>query len=390
MRRMSTALSPRIRATGLPPIPAARVWAARYTGGAGLAIDLTQAVPGYPAHPEFLARIAEAAGSRAAAGYGDIDGDLPLRDALAADLALVYGAPITAADIAITAGCNLAFTMAMTALAGTGEAVMLPAPWYFNHHMALTMLGIDTIPLPCAPDSGFIPNTETAAALLTPATRAIVLITPNNPTGAVYPPETIAAFAALCRERGLWLVLDETYRDFLPEEVAAHRLFNQPGWRDNVIQLYSFSKSYCIPGHRIGAIVAGPAARTELLKVLDTMQICPTRAPQTALAWAVEALRPWRGGNRAIIAERAAAFRAAIAPLDGWTLDALGAYFAYLRLPDHAPNAMQTAEILAAEHGLMTLPGPFFGPGQNRHLRLAFANADLPAIAQVPERLARL
>lgn len=387
---MSTALSPRIRATGLPPIPAARVWAARYSGAAGPAIDLTQAVPGYPAHPELLARLGEAAGTRAAAGYGDIDGDLKLREALAVDLALAYDAPITAADVAITAGCNLAFTMAMTALAGTGEAVMLPAPWYFNHHMALTMLGIDTIPLPCAADAGFIPDAATAATLITPATRAIVLITPNNPTGAIYPPDTIAAFAALCRERGLWLVLDETYRDFLPEGAAAHQLFNTPAWRDNVIQLYSFSKSYCIPGHRIGAIVAGQAARAELLKVLDTMQICPGRAPQTALAWAVDALRPWRGGNRAIMAERAAAFRAAVTPLTGWKLDALGAYFAYLRLPDHAPDAMQAAEILAAEHGLMALPGPFFGPGQTRHLRLAFANAGLPAIAQVPERLAKL
>jgi aspartate/methionine/tyrosine aminotransferase len=390
MRRMNLALSPRIRAVGAPPIPAARVWASRYTGAAGPAIDLTQAVPGYPAHPDLLARLGEAAASRAAAGYGDIDGDLALRRALADDLALAYAAPFSEADIAITAGCNLAFTMAMTALAGTGEAVMLPAPWYFNHHMALAMLGIGTTALPCTPDAGFVPDPEAAARLLTPATRAIVLITPNNPTGAIYPPATIAAFGALCRERGLWLVLDETYRDFLPEAAPAHALFATPDWRDYLIQLYSFSKSYCIPGHRVGAIAAGPAARAELLKVLDTMQICPGRAPQAALSWAVEALRPWRAGNRAIMAGRAAAFRAAVAPLNGWKLDALGAYFAYLRLPAAAPDAMLAAEILAAEHGLMTLPGPFFGPGQDRHLRLAFANADLDAIAEVPGRLARL
>lgn len=387
---MNIALSPRIRAVGLPPIPAARVWARRYQGQAGPAIDLTQAVPGYPPHPEMLAQLAAAAGSREAAAYGDIEGDLALREALAADLSLAYAAEMRADDLAITAGCNLAFTMAMTALAGTGEAVLLPAPWYFNHHMALTMLGIDTIPLPCGPETGFIPDPETAARLITPATRAIVLITPNNPTGAIYPPGTIAAFAALCRDRGLWLVLDETYRDFLPGSAPPHGLFAEPGWRDTVLHLYSFSKSYCIPGHRVGAIAAGPAARGELMKVLDTMQICPSRTPQTALAWAIEALRPWRAGNRAIMAERATAFRSAIAPLQDWKLDAIGAYFAYLRLPERAPDAEAAAEILAAEHGLMTLPGPFFGPGQQRHLRLAFANADLPAIGLVPERLRRL
>lgn len=385
---MNLALSPRIRAVAAPPIPAARQWAARYGGAAGPAIDLTQAVPGYPAHDELLARLATAAGSRAAASYGEIDGDAALRQALARDLEGAYGAAFGPEDVAITAGCNLAFTMAMTALAG-GAAVMLPAPWYFNHQMALTMLGIETVPLPCTAGRGFVPDPEAAARLLTPATRAIVLVTPNNPTGAIYPPEVIAAFAELCRARGLWLVLDETYRDFLPDG-PAHALFADPGWRDYLIQLYSFSKSYCIPGHRVGAIAAGPAARAELLKVLDTMQICPGRAAQTALAWAIPALADWRAGNRAIMAGRAAAFRAAIAPLNGWKLDALGAYFAYLRLPDGAPDALASAERLAAEHGLLTLPGPFFGPGQERHLRLAFANADLVSIAEVPARLARL
>jgi aspartate/methionine/tyrosine aminotransferase len=101
----------------------------------------------------------------------------------------------------------------------------------------------------------------------------------------------------------------------------------------------------------------------------------------------VPALRGWREGNRAVMAERAAAFRDAMARLPGWRLDALGAYFAYLRLPEGAPDAVEAAERLAAERGLLGLPGPFFGPGQERHLRLAFANAGLDAIGAVPERL---
>jgi aspartate/methionine/tyrosine aminotransferase len=126
------------------------------------------------------------------------------------------------------------------------------------------------------------------------------------------------------------------------------------------------------------------------MKALDTMQICPARPAQAALAWAVEGLRDWRAGNRGVMAERAAAFRRAVAQLPGWRIDALGAYFAYLRLPDRAPDATNAAEHLAAEQGLMTLPGPFFGPGQERHLRLAFANAELETIAAVPRRLSAL
>ena len=387
---MTAPLSPFVRANSTPPIPAARAWAARYRGQAGPAIDLTQAVPGYPPHPELLARLAEAAGTRAGASYGDIFGDLALRAALAADLARRYGAAFTPEDVSITAGCNLAFAMAMTTIAEPGAAVMLPAPWYFNHQMALQMQGVGVVPLPCRAESGFVPDPDEAARLLTPATRAIVLVTPNNPTGAIYPAAVIARFAALCRARRIWLVLDETYRDFLPGEAPPHGLFGDPDWGDCLVHLYSFSKAYCVPGHRVGAIAAGLGLREQLAKVLDTMQICPPRAAQVALTWAVDGLRDWRDGNRAIMAGRAAAFAAAMAGVNSWRVDALGGYFAYLRLPEAAPEAMAAAEHLAAQRGLMGLPGPFFGPGQGRHIRLAFANAELEAIAGVPERLAGL
>ncbi len=384
---MTLPLSPRILATQTPPIPAVRGWAARYDGRAGPVLDLTQAVPGYPPHPDLLAHLAAAAGSRAAAGYGPIDGDPGLRAALAYDMAGFYGAPIETAEVAITSGGNLAFTMTMSVLAGQGEAVMLPTPWYFNHRMALSALGIPCVPLECRAEDGFTPDPDRAAALMQ-GVRAIVLVTPNNPTGAVYPPAVIARFAELARAHGAWLVLDETYRDFLsPAQSPPHALFADPAWRDGFVHLYSFSKAYCVPGHRVGAIAAGPGFRAELMKALDTLQINAPKAAQAALAWGVEALRDWRLANRDLMAGRAEAFRRAAAQLPGWRLDSLGAYFAYLRLPEDAPDAVAVAERLAVERGLLGLPGPFFGPGQERHLRLAFANAEESVIAQVPARL---
>jgi aspartate/methionine/tyrosine aminotransferase len=381
--------SPRIRATDAPPIPAARAWAARYDGRAGPALDLTQAVPGYPPPPELLAKLAEAAGSAASAGYGPIAGDPALRAALAADMAGFYGAPVAPAQVAITAGCNLAFAMAMQVLAAEGEAVLLPTPWYFNHHMAMTMQGVRAIPVPTRAEDGFVPDPDRIGALLAEhKARAVVLVTPNNPTGAIYPPAVIHAVAEHCRQYGAMLVLDETYRDFLPQGASPHRLFDDPAWGEVLVHLYSFSKAYCVPGHRVGAIAAGAGFMAELDKACDTYQICPARPAQSALAWAIPALAAWRGGNRALMASRASVFRDAVSQLPGWRLDAIGTYFAYLRLPGGAPDALQAAEILAAERGLMTLPGPFFGPGQDRHLRLAFANAAEAVLAQVPGRLA--
>lgn len=371
-----------VLATAEPPIPAARAWAARYDGRQGPALDLTQAVPGYPPPAELLARLGEAATSRDTAGYGPIAGEPALREALAADATRAYAAQIVPAEVAITAGANLAFAMAMKVIAAPGDNVLVPAPWYFNHAMALTLAGVEPRPLPCRAEDGFVPDVARAAALLDSRTRALLLVTPNNPTGAIYPPAVIAAFAELAAQRDLWLVLDETYRDFLDTDAPPHDAFRRA--RDRVVHLYSFSKAYCVPGHRLGAVIAPPAFQAELAKALDALQICPARPAQHALAWAIGALADWRAGNRRIMAARAAACRAA---LNHARIDAMGAYFAYLRLPDGAPDALAAAEELAAGRGLLTLPGPFFGPGQARHLRLAFANAGTERLAELTTRL---
>jgi aspartate/methionine/tyrosine aminotransferase len=378
-------VSSRLLATDAPPIPAARAWAARYAGACGPALDLTQAVPGYPPPPALLERLGACAARADLAGYGPIDGEAVLREALAADYRALHGGDVAAADVAITAGANLAFALAAGVLAGGGEAVMLPTPWYFNHRMALEIAGIGCVPLPCEAQHGFVPDPERAAALWQEGVRAVVLVSPNNPTGAVYPPEVIARFAALCRARGAVLVLDETYRDFHPGR--PHALFEDPDWRGHVVSITSFSKAYCVPGARLGAVVAGPGFRAQLAKALDTWQICPPRSAQHAVAWAIPALAEWRAGNRALMEARAAAFRAAMAEAPAWRVEACGGYFGWVRLPEDWPDAVESAERLAAERGLMLLPGPFFGPGGERHLRFAFANAEAARLAEIPARL---
>src|SRR3546814_17530242 len=110
--------------------------------------------------------------------------------------------------------------------------------------MWLEMVGITPVHLPFRPDRGGVPDPADAAARIGPKTRAIVLVTPNNPTGAVYPPEVIAEFHALARTHGIALVLDETYRDFLPEDGATHDLFRANDWRSTLVHLSSFSQVF--------------------------------------------------------------------------------------------------------------------------------------------------
>lgn len=371
-----------------PPIPEARGWAGRYDGRHGPVLDLTQAVPGYAPHPDLVRHLARAAADPASFGYGHITGDLALRERYAAEVSALYRGRVGPDEVAITTGANMAAFATTLLLARAGDAIALPVPWYFNHQMNAGLLGIAVVPLPCRPENGFVPDPAEAERLLDGRVRAVMLTTPNNPTGAVYPPAVIEAFAALCARRGIRLVLDETYRDFRADGgTPPHGLLAGP-WPDHVIQLCSFSKSYCVPGFRAGAVVAGAAAMPELTKILDCLQICAPRVTQSGLSWAIDALRGWREGNRAVMARRADACRERFAALEGWRIDAQGAYFAYLRHPFPERSSWQVAEALAAERGLVTLPGGAFGPGQELHLRLAFANVDEQGIAEAARRLA--
>lgn len=381
-------INPLVADVGSPPIPEAQSWTGRYDGSFGPLINLSQAVPGNAPHASLLERMAEAAGSAAGAQYGPINGDASLRQAYAAELSRLYEGRIEPADTTVTAGCNLAFFAAMMLLAHRGDAVLLPTPWYFNHQMSLDMMGIEPRPLPCRPEAGFVPRVEDAEALIDGRVRAIVLVTPNNPTGAVYPAHVVEGFAELCRRRGIYLVIDETYRDFLPQDLnRAHGLFVTDAWRDTVIQLYSFSKSYAIPGHRVGAITADARLIEQAAKILDCIQICAPRTAQAALPFAIDGLRDWRESNRAEINRRAQVFQEALAPLPEWRIESVGAYFAYLRHPFSTATAQAVAERLATERGVLCLPGSYFGPGQEGHLRVAFANVGADVLAGLTERL---
>lgn len=388
LQTMPATFNPDLLDTGTPPIPQAQGWAQAYDGRHGPLINLSQAVPGSPPPAELLERLAEAAALPECTRYGGITGDLALREAYAGEISRFYGAAFSPAEVAITSGCNQAYVITMMALARAGENVLIPTPWYFNHEMSLTMLGIEPRPLPCDPAAGFVPDVADAETRIDARTRAIVLVSPNNPTGSVYPPETVAAFAALCQRRGIWLVLDETYRDFLPAGTARpHEVFSTSDWRPNVISLYSFSKAYAVPGWRLGAITAGAEVIAEIGKVLDCIQINPVRAGQSAVTWAIEGIRDWREANRVEINARAALFRDAMAPLNDWRVLSAGAYFAYVAHPFPDARAADVAQKLAQERGVLALPGPYFGPGQEQHLRIAIANVSAERIAGLSERL---
>ncbi|MBS8229142.1 aminotransferase class I/II-fold pyridoxal phosphate-dependent enzyme, partial [Vannielia litorea] len=238
-----------------------------------------------------------------------------------------------------------------------------------------------------------LPDPEEAAALLTERTRAIVLVSPNNPTGAEYPNETLAAFRDLARSRGIALIVDETYRDFTAHPGAPHGLFTDPDWDDTLIHIYSFSKTYRLTGHRVGALATSPARLAEIEKFIDTVTICPTPLGQMAALWGLENLGQWVASQRDEVLARQSAMRDAAPALAaaGWQLRGLGGFFAWVEHP-FAADATAVARALVRDAAVLALPGTFFtphgDPTGNGALRLAFANLDAPGIGQLGARLA--
>lgn len=379
-------LNPAIEQLSAPLIPAACAWSQRYDGQFGPTLDLSQAVPGYAPPDELLHSLAGMSGSPKFCGYGAIEGEPELRSAYANHVADSYAAPLAAHNIHITAGCNQAFVAAVMAVAGHGDTVLMVSPYYFNHELTLAMLGIQTRYVPGSPARDFLPDLDQLCDALD-GVRALAIVSPNNPTGTVYPPAMLRELLAACRARGVWLILDETYRDFT---ATRHQLFSDPNWRDTLIQLYSFSKSFCIPGHRLGAITAGEPLINAVAKVMDNLQICAPRAAQAAVAETIAPLADWRAANAAEIETRAATLRDVLAQLPNWQISAIGAYFAYVRHPYDETTSLRVAQQLAQQVGVLCLPGEFFGPAQQHYLRIAFANIDAPAIAGLPTRLRAL
>lgn len=168
-----------------------------------------------------------------------------------------------------------------------------------------------------------------------------------------------------------------------------HALFDRPGWEDTLIGLYSFSKSFCIPGHRLGAITAGAGVVEQVAKIMDNLQICPPRSAQAAVATALPLLAGWREENRREIARRVEGLLSTMAEVPAWRVGAVGAYFAFIGHPFGDTPSARVAEKLAKEAGILCLPGSYFGAGQDGYLRFAFANADVATIALLKDRLAR-
>ena len=379
--------------TFAPPVVEAYSWLEGKDFSQRALINVSQAAPLAPPPAPLRAHMAKVIEEVDTHLYGAVLGLEPLRAELARHSSTLYQGQVTTEQVAITSGCNQAFSAVVATLCRDGDEIILPTPFYFNHKMWLDISGVRCCALPCQGD--MIPDPAEAARRITERTKAIVLVTPNNPCGVEYPADVIQAFYDLAKSRGLALIIDETYRDFHSQSGPPHRLFEQEDWQDTLIQLYSFSKAYRLTGHRVGAVVTCEARLAEIEKFLDAVTICPSLLGQKAALWGLQNLGDWLAKERLEILARRQAIVDHFPTLaaKGWRLVGLGAYFAYLEHPFDI-SATELAKQLVEEAHVLALPGSMFLPEGDdcgrRHLRIAFANISAEMIVVLFDRMAQV
>ena len=381
--------SQRLRAVQAPIIP---VIADLIRANPGT-ISLGQGVVGYGPPPAALAQIERFLAEPANHKYQPVAGVPALVAALEAKLAAENAVRVGAAHgnrVMVTAGGNNAFLAALLAIADPGDEVILPVPYYFNHEMAVTMVNCRPVLVPT--DANYQLDLAALRAAITPRTRAIVTVSPNNPTGAVYPEPALRAVNALCAERGIFHLSDEAYEAFTYDGAAHFSAASIPGAAAHTISLFSMSKTFGCASWRIGWMVFPQNLEAAMRKIQDTIIICPPVISQYAALGALAAGAPFvREKLRDIAATRAIVQRALAALVADGTCEvppAQGAFYFLLRVRSDQPP-LELAERLIREQRVAVSPGSAFGLERGCHLRVAYGALPPDTAAEGVGRLVR-
>jgi aspartate/methionine/tyrosine aminotransferase len=375
--------SRRLASVQAPVIPIVGRWTAETPG----TISLGQGVVSYEPPHQAMDAARRFGNVLADHRYGPVEGFPILVEALERKLAAENRIQVQPKSrVLVTAGGNQAFMNAVLAITDPDDEVILPAPYYFNHEMAVVIAGAKAIAVPTRDDYQLDLNKIERA--ITPRTRAVVTVSPNNPTGAVYPETDLRAVNALCKSKGLFHVHDEAYEYFMYGDARNFSPGSIPDASGHTISLYSFSKAYGMASWRVGYMVIPEALNDAINKIQDTILICPPAASQHAAA---AALQVGRSHARPHL-ERLDAMRRAIfeslgrpdVPCDVPSPD--GAFY-YLVRVHSTLDSMTLTERLIKEHRVATIPGSAFADPSPCSIRISYGALDSDSIIEGLRRL---
>jgi aspartate/methionine/tyrosine aminotransferase len=321
--------------------------------------------------------------------YKLVQGIPELLDAIEKKLAAENG--IALGDdqrIVVTAGANMGFMNAVLALTDPGDEIILNLPYYFNHEMAIVIADCRAVCVPTDDDYQLQPDVIDRA--ITDRTRAVVTISPNNPSGAVYSEQSLRRINNLCRQRDIYHVSDEAYEYFTYDGAVHFSPGSIQGSAAHTISLYSLSKAYGFASWRIGWMVIPEPLYMSVRKIQDTILICPPVVSQWAAVGAMRAGRAYCRDRLRVTTEIRHIVLDKLRQIDDLVTvpRADGAFYLLLRV--HADmDPMQLVRRLIEEHKVAVIPGTTFGVEDQCLLRVAYGALEKDTAAEGIDRLVR-
>lgn len=354
----------------LSPTAALRLRAANLRHEGVDVIDLSAGELDLPTPAHIVTAAIEAASRPENHHYGPTGGEESLRQAIADRLTLRASAPVANSDVLVTHGAKQALFNTFMALLEPGDEVLIPAPYWVTFPSSVRLANGN--PVIVQPSAGALKVTpENLEAARTPSTRALLLCSPNNPTGLVYDQAQLHAILSWATEHGIWIVSDETYVDLGFGSVPAPSLVN-PGCTDRLITVGSVSKSYAMTGWRVGWM-SGPKKIIAAATAIQSHTTSNVSRITQAAALAALTGPDVTAGFRSILRRRLSLCESILGPLGLLQTLPDGAFYIFPDVRRFHPDDVTLAERLL-NAGVVTVPGSSFGtPG---HLRLSFAIED--------------
>ncbi|MBI4493986.1 MAG: aminotransferase class I/II-fold pyridoxal phosphate-dependent enzyme [Chloroflexi bacterium] len=318
--------------------------------------------------------IIEAAAQAAHAGftrYTPTAGLRSLREALARKVRERNGLDVTPDQIIATPGAGFAVTISLLSTLEAGEEALVPDPCWPNYLSALHLIGATAVPYTLLRKTEYLPDLAELRRLVTPRTKVLLINTPGNPTGAVFPGEMVQALVEFAAEHDLYLISDEVYEEFVFEgEHVPAATFDRDG---RVITVFGFSKTYAMTGWRLGYVVASPQIAPLLARVAEPLVSCPSSLSQKAAEAALQGPQDQVARQReAYRARRDAAVRI-LGPAGLLAAVPHGAFYALVDVSSISDDSAALARQLLQEQRVATAPGDTFGRQGVGLLRLSLA-----------------
>jgi aspartate/methionine/tyrosine aminotransferase len=350
-------------------------------------ISLGQGVVHYGPPPAALDAVRAALADPSTHEYQDGAGLPRFVDRLARKLREENGIDVRRGSrVMVTAGSNMAFMHAVFAITEPGDEIILNVPFYFNHEMAIQMAGCTAVGV--ATDAHYQLRPDALRRAITDRTRAIVTVSPNNPSGAVLHESALREVNALCAERGLYHISDEVYEYFTYGGASHVSPGSFPDAADHTISMFSLSKAYGFAGWRVGYVAYPAPLHNAMMKSQDTILVCAPAASQIAALAAVDAGRAYAdpyvrelAGVRDIVVSKLSALAPAVE-----VPAADGAFYCLLKVHTEK-DPLALAEQLIRQHKVAVIPGPAFGMTDGCYFRVAYGALQKETVAEGIGRL---